>query len=239
MAFFRRIRASFSRVHRHEPAAFALRAADPGSCFGGTVPSADQNFVHLHVHSDYSLWTEPAGSTASWTCAVALVGMPALALTADHEPLRRHRLLQHCQIRRHQASCRVRALPWLSSSRLEKHGRSDDEGKSIFHLGLPGEEPHRLPESPQTGLRRPPQRLLTISREPTSRPSGEIRQRPDWLHGSPSLRSSPSTSSTTARRRPARPAPASSISLAGRTISFGNPGPRHPRAAQDHSAIRN
>jgi DNA polymerase-3 subunit alpha len=46
------------------------------------VPSADLNFVHLHVHSDYSLLDGACRIDRLMDRAVAL-GMPALALT-DH-----------------------------------------------------------------------------------------------------------------------------------------------------------
>ena len=98
------------------------------------MPSADQNFVHLHVHSDYSLLDGACRIDRLMDRAVAL-GMPALALT-DHGNLfgaidfyntaksKGIKPLVGCE------------LYLVESSRLEKHGRSDDEGKSIFHLGL-------------------------------------------------------------------------------------------------------
>ncbi len=99
-----------------------------------TVSSADQNFVHLHVHSDYSLLDGACRIDRLMDRAVAL-GMPALALT-DHGNLfgaidfyntaksKGIKPLVGCE------------LYLVETSRLEKHGRSDDEGKSIFHLGL-------------------------------------------------------------------------------------------------------
>ena len=99
-----------------------------------TVPSADQNFVHLHVHSDYSLLDGACRIDRLMERAVAL-GMPALALT-DHGNLfgaidfyntaksKGIKPLIGCE------------LYLVETSRLEKHGRSDDDGKSIFHLGL-------------------------------------------------------------------------------------------------------
>jgi len=98
------------------------------------VSSADQNFVHLHVHSDYSLLDGACRIDRLMDRAVAL-GMPALALT-DHGNLfgaidfyntaksKGIKPLVGCE------------LYLVETSRLEKHGRSDDEGKSIFHLGL-------------------------------------------------------------------------------------------------------
>jgi DNA polymerase-3 subunit alpha len=99
-----------------------------------TVSSADQNFVHLHVHSDYSLLDGACRIDRLMERAVAL-GMPALALT-DHGNLfgaidfyntaksKGIKPLIGCE------------LYLVTTSRLEKHGRSDDDGKSIFHLGL-------------------------------------------------------------------------------------------------------
>jgi DNA polymerase III subunit alpha len=98
------------------------------------VPSADLNFVHLHVHSDYSLLDGACRIDRLMDRAVAL-GMPALALT-DHGNLfgaidfyntaksKGIKPLVGCE------------LYLVETSRLEKHGRSDDDGKSIFHLGL-------------------------------------------------------------------------------------------------------
>ena len=98
------------------------------------MPSADLNFVHLHVHSDYSLLDGACRIDRLMDRAVAL-GMPALALT-DHGNLfgaidfyntaksKGIKPLVGCE------------LYLVETSRLEKHGRSDDDGKSIFHLGL-------------------------------------------------------------------------------------------------------
>ena len=98
------------------------------------MPSADLNFVHLHVHSDYSLLDGACRIDRLTDRAVAL-GMPALALT-DHGNLfgaidfyntaksKGIKPLVGCE------------LYLVETSRLEKHGRSDDDGKSIFHLGL-------------------------------------------------------------------------------------------------------
>jgi hypothetical protein len=98
-----------------------------------SVPSADKNFVHLHVHSDYSL-LDGACRIDRLTDRAAELGMTALALT-DHGNLfgaidfytaakaKGIKPLIGCEL-------------YLSEgSRLEKQGRSD-EGKSIFHLGL-------------------------------------------------------------------------------------------------------
>ncbi|HEY3756676.1 MAG TPA: DNA polymerase III subunit alpha [Opitutaceae bacterium] len=95
--------------------------------------SADPNFVHLHVHSDYSLLDGACRIDRLMDRAVAL-GMKALALT-DHGNLfgaidfyttakaRGIKPIVGCE------------LYLAEGSRLEKQGRSD-EGKSIFHLGV-------------------------------------------------------------------------------------------------------
>jgi DNA polymerase-3 subunit alpha len=97
------------------------------------VPAADKNFVHLHVHSDYSL-LDGACRIDQLTERAGELGMGALALT-DHGNLfgaidfyisakdKGIKPLIGCEL-------------YLSEgSRLEKQGRSD-EGRSIFHLGL-------------------------------------------------------------------------------------------------------
>ena len=97
------------------------------------MPSADKNFVHLHVHSDYSL-LDGACRIDQLTARASELGMTALALT-DHGNLfgaidfytaakeKGIKPLVGCEL-------------YLSEgSRLEKQGRSD-EGRSIFHLGL-------------------------------------------------------------------------------------------------------
>jgi len=97
------------------------------------VPATDQKFVHLHVHTDYSLLDGACRIDRLMDKAVEL-GMPAIALT-DHGNLygaidfynsaktKGIKPLIGCE------------LYLVETSRLEKHGRSD-EGKSIFHLGL-------------------------------------------------------------------------------------------------------
>jgi DNA polymerase-3 subunit alpha len=97
------------------------------------VASADKNFVHLHVHSDYSL-LDGACRIDQLTEKAKDLGMQALALT-DHGNLfgaidfymaaksRSLKPLIGCE------------LYLAEGSRLEKQGRSD-EGRSIFHLGL-------------------------------------------------------------------------------------------------------
>jgi len=98
------------------------------------VPSVDPKFVHLHVHTDYSLLDGCCRIDRLMDRAVEL-GMPAIALT-DHGNLygaidfynqakaKGLKPLIGCE------------LYLVENSRLEKHGRSDEEGKSMFHLGL-------------------------------------------------------------------------------------------------------
>ncbi|MDD2763609.1 MAG: DNA polymerase III subunit alpha [Opitutaceae bacterium] len=97
------------------------------------MATADTNFVHLHVHSDYSLLDGACRIDRLMERAAGL-GMQALALT-DHGNLfgaidfynqakaRGIKPLIGCEI-------------YLTEgSRLERTGRSE-EGKSIFHMGL-------------------------------------------------------------------------------------------------------
>ncbi len=97
------------------------------------VPSADSDFVHLHVHSDYSLLDGACRIDRLMDRAVEL-GMRSLALT-DHGNLfgaidfynqakaRALKPLIGCE------------LYLTEGSRTERTGRSE-EGKSIFHLGV-------------------------------------------------------------------------------------------------------
>jgi DNA polymerase-3 subunit alpha len=97
------------------------------------VPSAAQNFVHLHVHSDYSL-LDGACRIDRLTDRAGELGMTALALT-DHGNL--FGAIDFYTVAKSKGikpliGCEL----YLSEgSRLEKQGRSD-EGRSIFHLGL-------------------------------------------------------------------------------------------------------
>ncbi|MBX3748656.1 MAG: DNA polymerase III subunit alpha [Opitutaceae bacterium] len=98
------------------------------------VPAADNKFVHLHVHTDYSL-LDGACRIDRLIGRVAELGMPAIALT-DHGNL-------FGAIEFYNAAKAKGIKPLIGcelylveTSRLEKKGRSDDEGKSIFHLGL-------------------------------------------------------------------------------------------------------
>ncbi|MBS0631750.1 MAG: DNA polymerase III subunit alpha [Verrucomicrobia bacterium] len=95
------------------------------------VPS---DFVHLHVHTDYSLLDGACRIDRLIERAVEL-GQPAIALT-DHGNL-------YGAIEFYNAAKSKNIKPLIGcelylveTSRLEKHGRSDDDGKSIFHLGL-------------------------------------------------------------------------------------------------------
>ena len=98
------------------------------------MPSADQNFVHLHVHTDYSLLDGACRIDRLMKRATDL-GMKALALT-DHGNL-------YGAIEFYNAAKANQIKPLIGcelylveNSRLEKTGRVADEGKSIFHLGL-------------------------------------------------------------------------------------------------------
>ena len=98
------------------------------------MPSADKNFVHLHVHSDYSLLDGCCRIDRLMDRAAEL-GMSAMALT-DHGNL-------YGAIEFYNQAKAKGIKPLIGCelylveiSRLEKHGRSDDDGKSIFHLGL-------------------------------------------------------------------------------------------------------
>ncbi|MBL9202181.1 MAG: DNA polymerase III subunit alpha, partial [Opitutaceae bacterium] len=98
------------------------------------MPSADKNFVHLHVHSDYSLLDGCCRIDRLMDRAAEL-GMSAMALT-DHGNL--YGAIEFYQQAKAKGikpliGCE---LYLVETSRLEKKGRTDDEGKSIFHLGL-------------------------------------------------------------------------------------------------------
>ncbi len=98
------------------------------------MPAADKNFVHLHVHSDYSLLDGACRIDRLMDRAVEL-GMPALALT-DHGNL--YGAIEFYNTAKAKGIKPIIGceLYLVETSRLEKHGRSDDEGKTIFHLGL-------------------------------------------------------------------------------------------------------
>ena len=97
------------------------------------MPPADKSFVHLHVHSDYSL-LDGACRIDRLTDRAGQLGMTALALT-DHGNL--FGAIDFYTVAKSKGikpliGCEL----YLSEgSRLEKQGRSD-EGRSIFHLGL-------------------------------------------------------------------------------------------------------
>lgn len=97
------------------------------------MPSADQNFVHLHVHTDYSL-LDGACRIDRLMDRAASLGMSALALT-DHGNL-------YGAIEFYNAAKAKNIKPLIGceiylveGSRLEKNGRAED-GKSYYHLGL-------------------------------------------------------------------------------------------------------
>ncbi len=93
----------------------------------------DSNFVHLHVHSDYSLLDGACRIDRLMDRAAAL-GMKALALT-DHGNLY-GAIDFYNQAKAKGIKPLVGCELYLAAgSRLERTGRSD-EGKSIFHLGL-------------------------------------------------------------------------------------------------------
>ncbi len=97
------------------------------------MASPDNSFVHLHVHSDYSLLDGACRIDRLMERAVSL-GMNALALT-DHGNL--FGAIEFCaQAKSKGIKPLVGCELYLAAgSRLDRQGRSD-EGKSIFHLGL-------------------------------------------------------------------------------------------------------
>ena len=97
------------------------------------MAAPDSNFVHLHVHSDYSLLDGACRIDRLMDRATAL-GMKALALT-DHGNL--YGAIDFYNTAKSKGikplvGCE---LYLAAGSRLERTGRSD-EGKSIYHLGL-------------------------------------------------------------------------------------------------------
>jgi DNA polymerase-3 subunit alpha len=97
------------------------------------LASPDSNFVHLHVHSDYSLLDGACRIDRLMDRAKSL-GMKALALT-DHGNL--YGAIEfYNQAKAKEIKPLVGCELYLAAgSRLERTGRSD-EGKSIYHLGL-------------------------------------------------------------------------------------------------------
>jgi DNA polymerase-3 subunit alpha len=97
------------------------------------LPTADKNFVHLHVHTDYSLLDGCCRIDRLIDRATEL-GMSAMALT-DHGNL--YGAIEfYNQAKAKGIKPLIGCELYLTeTSRLEKNGRSD-EGKSIFHLGL-------------------------------------------------------------------------------------------------------
>ena len=115
------------------PGAFALARSGGWLSDGRTVAAPDSNFVHLHVHSDYSLLDGACRIDRLMDRAAGL-GMKALALT-DHGNL--YGAIEfYNQAKAKGLKPLVGCELYLAAgSRLERAGRSD-EGKSIFHLGL-------------------------------------------------------------------------------------------------------
>ncbi len=97
------------------------------------MAASDTNFVHLHVHTDYSLLDGACRIDRLMDRATAL-GMKALALT-DHGNL--YGAIEfYNQAKSKGIKPLVGCELYLAAgSRLERTGRSD-EGKSIYHLGL-------------------------------------------------------------------------------------------------------
>ncbi len=97
------------------------------------MSSPDKNFVHLHVHTDYSL-LDGACRIDRLMGRAAELGMTAMALT-DHGNL-------YGAIEFYNSAKAKNIKPLIGceiylveSSRLEKNGRAED-GKSYYHLGL-------------------------------------------------------------------------------------------------------
>jgi len=97
------------------------------------VPEPDKNFVHLHVHTDYSLLDGACRIDRLLDRAVEL-GMPAVALT-DHGNLYGTIAFYNAAKEKGIKPLIGCELYLVETSRLEKHGRSD-EGKTMFHQGL-------------------------------------------------------------------------------------------------------
>ena len=111
-----------------------LAHSPPARCFKARLPSVDKNFVHLHVHTDYSLLDGCCRIDRLIERATEL-GMSAMALT-DHGNL-------YGAIEFYNQAKAKGVKPLIGcelylveTSRLEKNGRAGDDGKTIFHLGL-------------------------------------------------------------------------------------------------------
>ncbi len=97
------------------------------------MPSADTDFVHLHVHTDYSLLDGACRIDRLMDRAAAL-GMKAIALT-DHG-----NLYGAIEFYNNAKAKGIKPLIGcelylVEKNRLEKNGRAED-GKSYYHLGL-------------------------------------------------------------------------------------------------------
>src|SRR5579884_2937535 len=100
---------------------------------GVSVAQPDPNFVHLHVHSDYSLLDGACRIDRLMDRALAL-GMGAIALT-DHGNLFGAIDFYNTAKAKGIKPILGCELYLAEGSRLDRQGKSD-EGKSIFHLGL-------------------------------------------------------------------------------------------------------
>ena len=98
------------------------------------VPSADKNFVHLHVHTDYSL-LDGACRIDRLTDRAVELGMTALAVT-DHGNLFGAIEFYNTVKAKGLQPIIGCELYLTEGSRKDRAGRSPDEGKTIFHLGL-------------------------------------------------------------------------------------------------------
>ena len=97
------------------------------------MPSANTDFVHLHVHTDYSL-LDGACRIDRLMDRTAALGMKALALT-DHGNLF-GAIDFYNQAKSRGINPLIGCEIYLTEgSRFERTGRSE-EGKSIFHMGL-------------------------------------------------------------------------------------------------------
>ncbi len=111
----------------------ALASTDPGPCFDRTVSIAASDFVHLHVHTDYSLLDGACKIDRLMKRTVEL-GQPAVALTDHGNMFGAIEFFNAAKASNLKpiVGCELYVAP---GSRLEKAGKSED-GKSYFHLGV-------------------------------------------------------------------------------------------------------
>ena len=98
------------------------------------VSGASSDFVHLHLHTDYSLLDGACRIDRLMKRAVDL-GQKAVAMT-DHGNLFGAIAFYNAAKENHLKALIGCEVYIARGSRLEKTGRSDGEGKSIFHHGL-------------------------------------------------------------------------------------------------------